>query len=123
MGSKPDTILTWYRRLVAQKRDGSKRRQYRGRPRIVLEVEALMARMARENSGCGYGRIVGSLSNLGHHVSDQTVKIILRRHGVAPAPKRSQVTSWKDFLATHMNVLAGCDFFTVEVLSWRWWNR
>ncbi len=52
-------------------------------------------------------------------LSDQTVKNILRRHGIAPAPKRSQVTTWKDFLATHMNVMAGCDFFTVEVLSWR----
>src|SRR5204862_8186032 len=69
--------------------------------------------------GLGYDRIVGALANLGHRVSDQTVKNILRRHGIAPAPKRSQVTSWKDFLAAHMNVLAGCDFFTVEVLSWR----
>jgi hypothetical protein len=75
--------------------------------------------MARENSGWGYDRIVGALANLGHQVSDQTVGNILRRHGIAPAPKRSQITSWKDFLAAHMNVLAGCDFFTVEVLTWR----
>ena len=75
--------------------------------------------MARENSGWGYDRIVGALANLGHRLSDQTVKNVLRRHGIAPAPKRSQVTPWKDFLAAHMNVLAGCDFFTVEVLSWR----
>ena len=47
------------------------------------------------------------------------MKNLLRRHGIAPAPKRSQVTTWKDFLAAHMNVLAGCDFFTVEVLRWR----
>ena len=33
--------------------------------------------------------------------------------------KRSQTTSWRDFIAAHMNVLAGADFFTVEVLSWR----
>ena len=52
-------------------------------------------------------------------MSDQTVGNILRRHGIAPAPKRSQITTWKDFLAAHMNVLAGCDFFTVEVLTWR----
>jgi putative transposase len=52
-------------------------------------------------------------------VLDHTVKNILCRRGIAPAPKRSQVTSWKDFLAAHMNVLARCDFFTVEVLSWR----
>jgi putative transposase len=75
--------------------------------------------MARENSGWGYDRIAGALANLGHRLSDQTVGNILRRHGIAPAPKRSQVTSWKNFLAAHMNVLAGGDFFTVEVLSWR----
>jgi hypothetical protein len=75
--------------------------------------------MARENSGWGYDRIVGGLANLGHHLSDQTVGNVLRRHGIAPAPKRSQITTWKDFLAAHMNVLAGCDFFTVEVLTWR----
>src|SRR5712692_10502427 len=117
--ARPDTILAWYRRLIAQKFDGSKHREYSGRPPIASEVEALVVRMARENSGWGYDRIVGALSNLGHRVSDQTVKNILCRHGIAPAPKRSQVTSWKDFLAAHMNVLAGCDFFTVEVLSWR----
>jgi putative transposase len=117
--AKPDTILAWYRRLVAQKFDGSKHRQYPGRPPVSSEVEALVLRMARENSGWGYDRIVGALANLGYRISDQTVKNILRRHGIAPAPKRSQVTPWKDFLAAHMNVLAGCDFFTVEVLSWR----
>src|ERR1700675_583748 len=35
--AKPDTILAWYRRLVAKKFDGSKNRQYPGRPRISLE--------------------------------------------------------------------------------------
>jgi len=117
--ARPDTILGWYRRLIAQKFDGSKHRQYPGRPSVSAEVEALVVRMARENSGWGYDRIVGALANLGHHVSDQTVGNILRRHGIAPAPKRNQITTWKDFLAAHMNVLAGCDFFTVEVLTWR----
>ena len=117
--AKPDTILAWYRRLIAQKFDGSKHRQYPGRPPVSAEVEALVVRVARENAGWGYDRIVGALANLGHHVSDQTVGNILRRHGIAPAPQRSQITPWKDFLAAHMNVLAGCDFFTVEVLTWR----
>src|SRR5450755_2602779 len=117
--AKPDTILAWYRRLVAEKFDGSKHRQYPGRPSIQPDVEALVVRMARENSGWGYDCIVGALANLGHPLSDQTVGNILGRHGIAPAPKRSQTTSWRDFIAAHMNVLAGADFFTVEVLSWR----
>ena len=90
-----------------------------GRPRIAPEVEALIVRFARENSGWGYDRIVGALANLGHSVSDQTVGNILRRYGIAPALKRSQNTTWKDFIASHMAVLAGTDFFTVEVLTWR----
>ena len=77
-----------------------------------------MVRLARENTGWGYDRIVGAVANLGHRLSDQTVGNILRRHGIAPAPKRSQTTSWKDFTAAHKDVLVGADFFTVEVLSW-----
>jgi putative transposase len=117
--AKPDTILAWYRRLIARKFDGSKHRTSSGRPPMAPEVEALIVRFARENSGWGYDRIVGALANLGHSVSDQTVGNILRRYGMAPAPKRSQQTTWKDFIASHMAVLAGTDFFTVEVLTWR----
>jgi hypothetical protein len=39
--AKPDTILAWYRRLVAQKFDGSRERTYPGRPRVCPELEAL----------------------------------------------------------------------------------
>jgi hypothetical protein len=63
--AKPDTILAWYRKLVAKKFDGSKHRQYPGRPTVPTEVEALVVRMARENTGWGYDRIVGALANLG----------------------------------------------------------
>src|ERR671916_2194697 len=115
----PDTILTWYRRLIAKKFDGSKFRTYPGRPRISREVADLIVQMAKKNSGWGYDRIVGALANLGHVVSDQTVGNILRAHGIGPAPKRSQTTTWKDFIRSHMEVLAGMDFFTVEVLSWK----
>src|SRR5215218_3465357 len=54
--AKPDTILAWYRRLIAAKFDGSKHPSYPGRPRISPEVEALAVRFARENSGWGYER-------------------------------------------------------------------
>ena len=112
--AKPDTILGWCRRLVAAKFDGSKHRSYPGRPRISPEVEALIVRFARENGSWGYNRIAGALINLGHDVADQTVGNVVRRHGIAPAPKRSQTTTWKDFIRSHMAVLAGVDFFTVE---------
>jgi putative transposase len=117
--AKPETILGWWRKLTAQKFNGSKHRSYPGRPRIDAEVENLIVQMERENSGWGYDRIAGALANLGHEVSDQTVGNVLRRHGIAPAPDRSQTTTWKDFIAAHMAVLAGMDFFTAEVLTWR----
>jgi hypothetical protein len=82
-------------------------------------VEALVVRFARENRGWGYDRIVGALANLGHAISDRTVGNILRRHNIAPAPERSRTTTWKEFIRSHMDVLAGADFFTVEVLTWR----
>jgi hypothetical protein len=113
----PDTLLRWYRELVAKKFDGSKFRKSMGRPSIDEEIELLVVRMARENPSWGYDRIAGALSNLGHKLSDQTVGNILRRHRIPPAPKRSQNTNWKDFIAAHMAVLAGVDFFTVELLT------
>lgn len=61
----------------------------------------------------------GARSNLGQKLSDHTVGNILRRHGIPPAPKWSANTTWKDFIAAHMTVSAGANFFTVEVLTWR----
>jgi len=99
--AQPDTILGWYRRLIAKKFDGSRFRQRVGRPRIAEEIERLVVRMAKENPGWGYDRIVGALANLGYRLSDQTVGNILRRHGLSPAPKRKQSVSWKDFIRSH----------------------
>src|SRR6059058_384169 len=112
---KPDTILGWHRKFVAQKFDGSQQRKAAGRPTIDQEVEALVVRMARENRSWGYDRIVGALANLGHTVSDQTVGNILKRHGIPSAPERKTTTTWKEFIRTHMDVLVATDFFTAEV--------
>jgi hypothetical protein len=117
--ARPDTILGWYRKLVARKFDGSKARRGPGRPRIKREVEQLIIRMASENRGWGYDRIAGALANLGYAISDQTVGNVLRRHGLPPAPERKRTTSWTDFIRTHMELLAGTDFFTAEVLTLR----
>ncbi len=112
---KPDTILRWHRKLVAQKFDGSQQRKAPGRPTIDQELEALVVRLAQENRSWGYDRIVGALANLGHTLSDQTVGNILKRHGLPPAPERKTTTTWKEFIRTHMEVLVATDFFTAEV--------
>ena len=112
----PDTILRWYRRLVAKKYDGSVRRS-RGRPMTPREVAELVVRMASENPTWGYTRIRGALSNLGHDIARNTVKRILHDHGIEPAPERSGRTPWTVFLQAHWQGLAACDLFTVEVLT------
>ena len=112
---KPDTILAWHRKLVAQKFDGSMQRQAPGRPTVAPKLEALVVRLARENRSWGYDRIVGALANLGYTLSDQTAGNILKRHGMAPAPERKTTTTWKEFIRMHMDVLVATDFFTAEV--------
>src|SRR5258708_15019123 len=112
---KPDTILAWHRKLVAQKFDGSQPRKTLGRPKIDQELEALVVRMAQENRAWGYDRMVGALANLGYTISDQTVGNILKRHGIPPAPERKTTTTWNEFICTHIDALVATDFFTAEV--------
>jgi putative transposase len=112
----PDTILRWYRKLVATKYDGSNQRRP-GRPCTKPDIAALVIRMADENPTWGYTRISGGLKSLGHEVARNTIKAILQDHGIAPAPERGTKTPWKTFLAAHWDALAAADFFTVEVLT------
>src|SRR5258707_3243284 len=71
--ARPDTILGWYRKLVARKFDGSQARRGPGRPRIKSEVEQLIIRMASQNRDWGYDRLSRALGNLGYEISHQTV--------------------------------------------------
>jgi putative transposase len=112
----PQTLLRWYRQLVAQKYDGSARRGP-GRPRICVDIAALVVRMASDNRTWGYTRIAGALRNLGHEVGRNTIKRILLEAGMDPTPERSKRTSWSGFLRAHWGAIAAMDFFTVEVLT------
>jgi transposase InsO family protein len=115
----PDTLLRWYKRLIAQKFDGSTRRTQLGRPPVAEEVEQLVIRMAEENPTWGYRRIQGALANLGHGIDKITVRNILRRHHIEPAPQRRKAgMRWAQFLKLHWEGLAATDFFTVEVATW-----
>ena len=111
----PDTILAWHRKLVAKQFDGSQQRQAPGRPKVGKELEELVVRMAQENRSWGYDRIAGALAHLGYTISDQTVGNILKRHGIPPAPEQKKMTTWKEFIRIHMDVLVATDFFTAEV--------
>lgn len=114
----PDTILRWYRQLIAAKYDGSQRRGP-GRPRIAGVIAGLIVRMAGDNPKWGYTRIRGALHNIGYDVGRTTIKRILAEHGIEPAPERSRQMRWSTFLKAHWGAIAGMDFFTVEVVSFR----
>ena len=112
----PETLLRWHRDLVRRKWTFRGRRGA-GRPPTDQKLAALIARLARENPRWGYARIQGELAKLGHAVGRTTIRAILRRHGIPPAPRRSQGGStWRQFLAQHRHAVLACDFFTVETL-------
>lgn len=115
----PETLLRWYHRLIAQKCDGSTQRRQLGRPRVAEEAAQLVLRMAEEHPPWGSRRIQGALAHLGHPMDTLTVRHILRRHHLEPAPQRRKAgMSWAQFLTLHWQGLAATDCFTVEVATW-----
>ncbi|MCA2216261.1 IS3 family transposase [Jidongwangia harbinensis] len=80
------------------------------------EIVALVVRLAQENPRWGYLRIVGECRDLGVRVSATSVRRILRRHGLGPAPRRNG-PSWSQFLHIQAGGLLATDFFTVETVG------
>ncbi len=96
----PDTLLRWYRRLVAKKYDGSKARRA-GRPRTAAEIEKLILRVARENPGWGYTRIRGALRNVGHEIGRNTIKRIPVRSKYSSELPDSRIWRRAELITSH----------------------
>ena len=87
----PDTILRWHRDLI-RRRHAKRSRKRPGRPPTRRSIQALVLRLARENSSWGCRRIHGELATLGITLATPSVWEILKRHGIEPAPTREHTT-------------------------------
>jgi putative transposase len=110
----PATLLCWHRELVARRWAYPTTGQ--GRQGLDPQVVDLVVRMARENPRWGYLRIVGECRKVGVRVSATSVRRILRRHRLGPAPRR-RGPSWTAFLRAQAGGMLACDFFTVETVG------
>lgn len=115
-GFAPQTLLRWHRELVARKWTYQSKKA--GRPPIDPKRAALIISMARNSSDWGCYRVKGELQGLGIRVGVTTIRRILRRAGVPPAPRRRGPT-WSEFLRAQADGIVACDFFTVETVSLR----
>src|SRR5450756_317901 len=106
----PDTLLRWHRRLIRWRWTYPHRG---GRPPVDARLVALIGQMARENPGWGYQRIQGELLGLGYRVGASTVRRVLRRLRIPPAPRRSRAP-WRPFLHSQASTMLACDFFHVD---------
>jgi len=109
----PQTLLRWQRELVRRK--WTYRRRRAGRPPLDPQVRELILRLGRENPRWGCVRIQGELRKLGVRVGATTIRSILRRSGLGPAPRRGG-PSWSEFLRAQGHGMLACDFFTVETV-------
>jgi putative transposase len=88
-----------------------------GRPKTPEEVRALVLKLAAENAGWGYTRILGELRKLGTaRISRTTVINILRENKLDPRTDPTKGT-WGEFLRAHGQTLWQCDFFSKHVIT------
>ena len=112
---RPDTILRWHRRLVANHWTYPHRP---GRPSTIAETRRLVIRLARENPTWGCRRIHGELARLGITIAASTIWTILKTAGFDPAPGRTS-ESWTTFLRSQAAGIVACDFFCVDTIMLR----
>jgi putative transposase len=106
----PGTLLRWHRRLVRWRWTYPRKG---GRPPVDAKVAALIEQMAQENPSWGYKRIQGELLGLGYRVGASTVRRVLKRLRIPPAPQRDR-TTWRQFLRSQAAMMLACDFFHVD---------
>jgi putative transposase len=111
-----DTVMRWYHKLIAEKYDGSSKRGKVGRPQITAEIVNLVITFKEENPRWGFQKITDQIEYLGFIISKTSVKNILIENGYDPEPDLTVRSTWHEFLKSHWDVMAACDYFTIELL-------
>ena len=109
---KPETLLRWHREASRRRWRRWRAQRREGRPPLPEETVELIVRLATENRSWGCVRVQDELAKLGIRVGATTVRRILRRAGLGPAPRRGQ--GWGEFLRSQASGVLALDFFTVD---------
>jgi putative transposase len=112
----PDTIARWHRDIVRRRWAARSIRGKTGGSATRRDINALVLRLARENTDWGYRRIYGELAGLGVKIAASTVREILKNAEIHPAPRRAGAT-WRQFLRSQAEAILACDFFTADLLD------
>jgi transposase InsO family protein len=116
---KPATVLGWHRELVRRKWT-FQQQPFIARHKSDPELVAVLLRLARENTSWGYSRLHGELLKLGYKIGRSTIRDILKRQHVPPAPERvKKGSNWREFLSHYADQMLACDFCTVETACLR----
>ena len=115
----PQTVLGWYKTLIADKYNSfAPGQKKRGRKRIPKEIEELIIKIAKENRNWGYKRVQETVVYLMKiNISVDTVKRVMNRHGYFAPPDGRVNSDFNLFFDSHKNVLAACDFCTYELMT------
>jgi transposase InsO family protein len=113
----PATLLRWHREAGLRKWRAWRRQRGPGGPPMSPELVELIVRLGRENRSWGCVRVQGELRKLGIRLGATSVRRVLRRHGLGPAPRRGP--TWAEFLKARANGILATDFFTVDTVFFK----
>jgi putative transposase len=110
----PNTLLRWHREAAKRKWQRWRTRRGPGRPPMSDQLIDLIVRLGLENRSWGCIRVQGELRKIGIWVSASSIRRVLRRHRLGPAPRSGP--TWSEFLRSQAHSVLATDFFTVDTV-------